>query len=705
MLRQMKLRSRLLLSILGITFVAFALALGIISVKARNLALENADTIAEEMGQHYGYQVAEHLDLALGTARSLATAMQSLVETGKADRDSVNLMLKKTLADHPRFLGTWTCWEPDTFDGRDNRYSKTDGHDATGRFIPYWYRSEEKISLTALKGYDEEGTGDYYLKSLETGREIIMDPYSYEIDGKEILMTTLAVPVRKGNEVLGVVGIDISLEDLSDLIEKIRPFGTGYAALISNNGTLVGDGWVDSDGKSLSRLGRNLAEYCPEEEIEAVTAGRLARFTDFSEYIDSNFFRLYVPVKVGKTATPWSLNINVPETTIQAEARSIALSGGLVGLVALVILSLVILWVATSVARPISLAVEKMKRVASGDLTSEIDHSFSIREITDLKEAINTMIRQVSETVQVIVTTSDNVNTKAEEMSAASEESTAAIEEVLSLTEKTTASTQETASTVEETNAGAEEVAAGAQAGAQAATEAGEKASQISEAAEQGGKAVEEMVGLIDEVAGAAGNVGGAINDLAASVSGIAGFVDTITQIADQTNLLALNAAIEAARAGQAGRGFAVVAEEVRKLAEESNSAANKVGSIIGDISQKTDNAMKDQNGANAYVQELVKKAEGTRQVIRDVVEKVGVVSENVQTIAATMEEQSASTQEMTSGMDNISRAAQEVARDVENINSSMEEQGKVAESIATTSEELVRLARQMEEAAARFSV
>lgn len=703
--KQMTLRTRLLASILSITFLTFTLAVGIVSYKARNLALKNAEKIAEEMGGHYGYQIAEPLDLALKTARNLAVTMEGLHETGRSDRESVNLILRKTVEENPVFLGTWTCWEPDAFDGNDSDWKSTPGHDSTGRFIPYWYRSGGSVESVPLEGYDQNGIGDYYLLPFKAGHEILMDPFPYEVKGKEILMTTVAVPVKSGGKVLGVVGIDLSLEDISKFVETIRPFRTGYTTLLSNNGTFVGDGWIDGDGKKLERLGQKLSEYCPEDEVRVVREGKHLKKTDFSQYINGNFFRIYSPITVGKTGTPWSLNLNIPEKTIQAEARTIMLSGIAVGLVSLLLMSLVVLWIATGIARPIGLAVDKMKKVAQGDLTEEIDKSFKIHEITELKEAINTMIGEVSSTVKSILTTSNEVNTRAEDMSAASEEATASIEEVIALTGKTAANTQETASSVEETNAGAEEVAAGAQAGARAAGEAGENAALISTAADEGGKAVEVMVRLIGDVAESSGNVGTAVNDLAQSVSGISDFVETITRIADQTNLLALNAAIEAARAGDAGRGFAVVADEVRKLAEESNSAATKVSKIIGDISEKTENALRDHNGANKHVEGLVKKAEQTRHVIQDVVEKVAMITESIQTIAAAMEEQSASTEEMTAGMDNISRATQEVALDVENINASMEEQGKVAETIASSAEDLVQLSRTMEKAVARFRV
>src|SRR5213075_2978302 len=98
----------------------------------------------------------------------------------------------------------------------------------------------------------------------------------------------------------------------------------------------------------------------------------------------------------------------------------------------------------------------------------------------------------------------------------------------------------------------------------------------------------EHATEAIRHVAASSEQVGAAIQDLAERSERIGGIVDTITGIAEQTNLLALNAAIEAARAGEQGRGFAVVAEEVRKLAEESQSAAGEIAGLIGEIQRET---------------------------------------------------------------------------------------------------------------------
>jgi methyl-accepting chemotaxis protein len=109
--------------------------------------------------------------------------------------------------------------------------------------------------------------------------------------------------------------------------------------------------------------------------------------------------------------------------------------------------------------------------------------------------------------------------------------------------------------------------------------------------------------------------------------------IDFITNIAGQTNLLGLNAAIEAARAGEQGRGFAVVAEEVRKLAEQSREATEKI---------------------QATLNEMNKAVEG--------------ISKSIETTGAISEQQAASTEEITANLSRVTKAAEDLKRQVENM-------------------------------------
>ena len=512
-------------------------------------------------------------------------------------------------------------------------------------------------------------------------------------EGEDDVIYTM--PIVMDGKTVAVAGLTFSFDFVREYLKSLKMYDTGYAFLLNRNlkylyhPTLpfegpgfreVTDGYFSKYGDDVLTKGKGRIDYPWEGKQKTMTYATL-----------ENGYILFTSSTVDESLV-----------AVNNLRKAIYLGIALVLLAAVVVVALF----SRSISRPLQRLSAQAKHVAdSKDLTSAVTADTSIEEIREVAAAVNGMITATSAIVGDILVNSRNVLSRAEDMSAASEQSSASIHEVITLVEKVARNTEETASAIQEANAGVEEVASASQAGARSAAETGERAAEITSAAEKGGEALDEMSRLIDTVSRSGEQVSGAVGDLATSVSGITGFVNTITQIADQTNLLALNAAIEAARAGDAGRGFAVVAEEVRKLAEESNRAAVQVGKVIGDISVKTENALKDQKGSAEQIQRLVQRARETKAVMDAVIAKMGSISENVQSIAATMEEQSASAEEMTAGMDHVARAGVEIQEEVEHINRTMEEQGRVTENIAKAAGELLRLSEAMERSVGQFTI
>ncbi len=538
---------------------------------------------------------------------------------------------------------------------------------------------------------------EYFIQAVKEKKNVISEPVVNRVTGA--LVFVYASPIIRDGKVLGVLVASESLESISKHVTSLVWGESGYAYLIDKSGVLLAHPAADLLGKlSLTVESDRVASELANGMRDGL-AGRAGRVEYFFNGRDQ--MNAYAPVPY----TGWLAAVTTPTQEFLAPVRVIRNAIWIaVAVIALLVVA-ISLWVANSIAKPVKIVAEKMDAVSKGDLTSTIELKSGMKEITLLVGAVNSMITLVSGSIREILDTSKQVLARAEDLSAAAEESTAAIEEVLAITEKTSAQTENAAAAVEETNAGVEEVASGAQAAAQAASEAGEGAALVSDAAQKGGDSVEEMAVMITKTAKAGEQVGSAVENLAGTVKNISGFVATITQIADQTNLLALNAAIEAARAGEAGRGFAVVAEEVRKLAEESNRAAGEVGKLIGEITSRTESALRDSEGSSKILKELVAKAAETRDVINDVVKRMNNVTENIQTIAATVEEQSASAEEMTAGMDSVSKSSIEIAEQVGGVNRSMQEQSKVVEAIAAASEELVNMGEVLQQAVARFKV
>ncbi len=457
---------------------------------------------------------------------------------------------------------------------------------------------------------------EYFLRVRDTKEPFVGNPQLSRATGNNV--TVFAVPIfGEDNALVGVLAASVTDKALASLYRAVSWGKKGYAALVGRNGVAAAHPNKDIVGKlNVSEVGPSVPEPLAGGVRRALAGeGSLVSYP----FMGSDRLGVFEPVP----GAGWVAVLSAPEEEFLGAVNAL----GQLFLVAIAIIALVVvglsLWLAGSISRPVALIAQHMEGVASGDLSHRITLSSSLREIRNLVISLNEMIAAQGRTVASIRSSSRAVLEKAESMSAAVEQSRAAILEVTAVTTKVSDRTQDSAAAVQEANAGIEEVSAGAQAGARATAAAGEEAAAIAAAARSGGEAMDAMTGEIGQVAASQTRADEAMQQLGKAVTQIGGFVTTITQIADQTNLLALNAAIEAARAGEAGRGFAVVAEEVRKLAEESNQAARSVGTLIDDVSSRTQAALADNKEASAQLGALVQRSHNTRDLVLTMVERM----------------------------------------------------------------------------------
>ncbi len=251
--------------------------------------------------------------------------MATLISQGRADRELGISILRATVESNPQLLGAWAVFEPGAFDGKDDQYVGKPGHDQTGRFIPYLVRSEGAIILDPSVEYE---TSDYYLVPMRTGKPLIFDPAEWEVGGKMVMMTSLCVPVLLGGKTIGVVGVDIAMETFQALFASIKPFGTGYAGLLSDLGT-----YVAHPDRSL--IGTTLSD---SEAMAAVTGGKVFSRTVTSTITGGKVYETFQPVMVDRYGASWSVEIALPYDMIYRDARSILFQGIMVGCGALLLL-------------------------------------------------------------------------------------------------------------------------------------------------------------------------------------------------------------------------------------------------------------------------------------------------------------------------------------------------------------------------------
>jgi len=211
-------------------------------------------------------------------AGHLAGIFSSLRTLGLADRGLFNDILQRVLQANPQLLGVWTVWEPDALDGRDADFIGAEGHDATGRFIPFWHRAGGGPQLQPNTDYDLP-SAEWYLVPSRSRRQAVIDPYEYEVGGKKLFIASQVAPICDDGRCLGVVGIDIHMDSLLSA-------GPNFAEATLDRGHVVLDAggtvryWTEATRRLIGRYAGGDGQDLPDNLRRAIRrklAGGLAR--------------------------------------------------------------------------------------------------------------------------------------------------------------------------------------------------------------------------------------------------------------------------------------------------------------------------------------------------------------------------------------------------------------------------------------------
>ena len=231
----------------------------------------------------------------------------------------------------------------------------------------------------------------------------------------------------------------------------------------------------------------------------------------------------------------------------------------------------------------------------------------------------------------------------------------------------------------------------------------GEKVDEAAKQAAAGSEAIEDAVNKILSVEKIVNQAAATVDKLGQRSKEIGQIVEAISGIAEQTNLLALNAAIEAARAGEHGRGFAVVSEEVRKLAEESQGAAQKIATLIGAIQNDTDDAVASMHEGSVAVKEGTKSVEDLRTSFENIGNASGQVTDRTRSMAEDIKSVSDDTNLIRTRSEKIAEKSAGVASEMESVSAASQQQSASAEEIASASSALANLAQDLQTSLQHF--
>lgn len=662
----------------------------------------------------YAGKIGAEFVVALEAARTMATTFQTAKIGGNVNfelgRSQINAILLNVLKENPNLNGTYSCWEPDAVDGNDSLFQTgEDGNNAsTGRFTPYWNRDERgNIAVQPLVEYDTMDRhpngvlkGGWYIVPREDKVESVLGPLPYIVQGKQVWLATLSVPILVNGKFYGVAGTDYNLDFVQKLasedVDKNVFDGQGEVLILNNDGLII------AESEHPDMIGKHFKEAIPdgwEEYLKYIKNGETVALLNS----EKKQFEVFAPIELGRTGKPWSVMILVKQETVLADAIELdqeLTSRGTRNTIMQIIaglgtfaIAMILLWLFVGgIVRPIRGTVDMLRDIAEGEgdltkrlkVTSQDEIGELARWFNEFMDKLQVLIKDVTGTTSTLNDASSNLTAIASELSGSAESMSSQSNGVASAAEEMSSNMNSVAAACEQAATNVNMVAA--------ATE--EMTSSVNEIAQNSGKARVITESAVTQTNSASDEVG----ELGRAADEISKVTEVITEISEQTNLLALNATIEAARAGEAGKGFAVVANEIKELAKQTAEATLEIRKKIEGIQQST---------------------ASTVGQIGQITSVINEVDEIVATIATAVEEQAATSQEISGNIAQASSGIQEVnenvgessivagtiASDISGVNQSVQDITNSSAQVNMNVEDLTKMAESLQALVGRFKV